>query len=113
MKNITVCLLFALVGTFSFAQTVSKEGQFTVDFPGEATFMTDAAETELGEMTLNMYMYEASAKEVYMVSWSEYPEGELEGSDESDVINSGLDGAFENVGITNREEVKEGKYQGS
>ncbi|HKC68833.1 MAG TPA: hypothetical protein VKG26_11430 [Bacteroidia bacterium] len=112
MKKTTHSLLFALflIGMFAFTKSdswylvESKPFGFKIEFPVKPAEQTKVINSELGELNMNMFLYDASkAKDdnlVYLASYTEYPKDAVD-SDNKEVqkkmLRSGIDGAVNNV----------------
>ena len=90
----------------------APEGGFSVKFPTVPEVSSDDIETDIGLSTLQFYMSEMSSTEVYMVSFNEYAEGSLDGTDAKDLLEGGRDGAMGSLGIEGTEVEERFEYKG-
>ena len=89
----------------------SEEGKFAIWFEEKPEQSTQSVPTEAGEILVTMFMYEKSPAEVYIVSYNDYPETLLEGSDPVTVLEGARTGVVENIkGTVTRE--KAGEFSG-
>jgi len=77
----------------------SEDGRFAIAFPGQPTKSSEIVNTEIGESLLEIYMYEKSAREVFMVSFNDYRGVDLDDIDGKDLLEGGRDGAMGSLGI--------------
>ena len=82
----------------------SAEGKFTAEFPKKPESQKQVINSEVGELTMNIVMYDASkddeANLVYMINYTDYPDT-LINSDKKETLESffrnSTDGAVKNV----------------
>jgi hypothetical protein len=81
---------------------VSEDGNFSVDFLGQTPTKTSSnVPTDVGDVEINMFMYEKSVTEALMVAYSDYPSEMIDESDGADNLLQGAkNGALGNLGIT-------------
>lgn len=108
MKNkITFLFSVAVLGLALTAATfkedwhpfVSKESGFKILFPQKPEYTPQTIESEIGELTLNLYSYDASSAEndeniIYMVNYTAYPL-EMVNSDNMETLDAFFTGAIE------------------
>ena len=103
-------LLFALILSAStvlaqdWVSYNNKEFSFSVNMPSEPQTMAQEIPTEVGNLTMNMFMVDASTDAtsqnmVYMVIHTDYPKNEdkLEESKVQSMLDGSVDGAVKNV----------------
>ena len=98
----TVCFSFTINDWFKYA---SAEGKYQIQMPKQPVEQPQVIETELGELTLNMVMYDASADGdenfIYLVNYTDYPT-ELIDSENADLVEefltASVNGSAANVG---------------
>ncbi|GGI57517.1 hypothetical protein [Winogradskyella haliclonae] len=112
MKKI---VLFVSVSLFAFGSSFSQNWEryksekfaFIVNFPSEPTESVQKVSTAIGELDMNMFMYQpttlADDNAVYSVIRSEYPEEQFkDATDESNdnILDGAVNGAVNNVNGT-------------
>ena len=109
MKNSILIFVLLVSTSLSFAQdwvTYSNDDfKFSIDMPSEPKATTQEVPTEVGELTMNMFMLDnssdASSKNmIYMVLHTKYPKN-ANASDEDNktqtMLDGSVDGAVNNV----------------
>ncbi len=110
-KIIQLCGILAVVLLCSFAPGAwvayeSKAGGYKVSMPGKAQENSQAVETAVGTLTMNMAMLQSDDNDVkmFMSVYSDYPDSILNGNlskdDLEEFFNSTIAGAARNVGGT-------------
>ncbi|GAB4301677.1 MAG: hypothetical protein Kow0068_24580 [Marinilabiliales bacterium] len=105
MKKLLLLLVFPLIiVNYGFDsgdyELISKDGKFKINFPGKpelSSQMVDLGET-YGEIEMFMYMYSASASEVYMVAYADYPDAVFEDISKELILTSTTDGFYGSYG---------------
>jgi hypothetical protein len=77
----------------------SKDGHFTINFPGEPTHSEQSVATEVGDILMETYMYQKSETEIFMVAYSDYPSIYVSESNAEELLAGGKTGAMESLGI--------------
>ena len=85
----------------------SKDGHFSINFPGSPEHSSDVIDTDIGPSTIEFYMYEKSASEVFMVSFNDYHDDAVLEADAQTLLHNGRDGALGSlqIGYTDEEKV--------
>jgi len=107
MKNILLIFALILSSTVIAQDWISYKNtdyNFSVSIPEEPKAMSQEVPTQVGNLTMNMFMVDASTNEsssnlVYMIVHTQYP-ANPEKVDESDVqkmLDGSVDGAVSNV----------------
>lgn len=101
MKKVLSVILVFLAVTASCQGTrweefSSAEGAFTVLMPGDPEAQVDTVNTAAGRLDLHSFMVEQGDR-VYGVSYADYPEVAVEGSDPETMLDGARDGAVANV----------------
>jgi len=100
----------------------SEQYGYKIEFPKEPTENPQVVNSVIGELKMNIFMYDASkgSKDdnlVYMVNYTEYPDT-LINSEKTDVLSdffrNSIDGAVRNVHgkLLSEKEIKIGEYPG-
>ena len=108
MKKIILVFTLIISATTVFAQEWitydSEEFNFSVNLPSEPQTMSQEVPTEVGDLTMNMFMVDASAdvtskNMVYMVIHTDYPKNEdrPEESKVQNMLDGSVNGAVSNV----------------
>ncbi len=83
---------------------MSKDGKFSINFPGTPTVESQKVATEVGDIEMVTFMYEKSATEIYMVAYSDYPSAMVEMSDPKTLLTGAKEGALSSYGAKVTEE---------
>lgn len=78
----------------------SDAGNFTINFPGEPTQSSEKIATDVGEVEINMFMYEASVTKAYLVGFSDYPSEAIKASDAKTMLKNAQGGVIGNFNAT-------------
>ena len=106
MKKASLFLLFlgtSLSSVFMSCSDAPKEkyksadGKFAIHFAGEPTKTTENVPTEVGNISVTMFMYEKSPKEVYIVGYSDYPSELIALSNPNDLLKGAQEGVVNNI----------------
>ncbi len=84
---------------------VSKEGKFTVSFPGKPEATTNTVKTPDGDMDVHAFRLTGKDKTVYSVVYSDYSADKLKGADPDKLLDQVRDGGVD----ATRGKVKETK----
>ncbi len=74
------------------------DGNFSIAFPSTPTVTKEVVPTEAGDIAMNMCMYEESKSKVYMVAYSDYPEGMISKSNAPEILEGSKNGALNSFG---------------
>ncbi|MFN3918508.1 MAG: hypothetical protein ACK4K0_12330 [Flavobacteriales bacterium] len=78
--------------SFSSWVTIDNEdGRFSVRLPGKPTQSSVKEPTLVGDIMIEMFIYEESSTQAFLVGYNDYPSGMFEGAEE-ETINSMLEG---------------------
>jgi len=93
---------------------VSEDGNFSVDFLGQTPSESSSnVPTDVGDVEINMFMYEKSVTEALMVAYSDYPSEMIDESDGADKLLQGAkNGALGNLNIFSSDTEKEIEIDG-
>ena len=94
---------------------VSKEGRFSILFPGTPKKQVQATPTEVGPIEITMYLYKEGVTLAYLVGHSDYPEEIIKNADSNELLKSAQKGAVANVEaviITDENIMLDNKYLG-
>ena len=83
--------------TGAWVVVAPEGGGFTVEMPGEATFQTQTAQTDLGPIELHLATF-GNDDGAYFASWSDYPAGSI--TDPVASLLGARDGAVQNINGT-------------
>jgi hypothetical protein len=108
MKKILIVLTLIVSSTVlaqDWTTYENKDFNFSVDLPGEPKMVTQEVPTEVGDLTMNMFMVDASTTEessdnlIYMVIYTKYPmnQDEVDESKIETMLDGSVDGAVANV----------------
>jgi hypothetical protein len=86
----------------------SKDGRFTISFPGKPETTTSALKTPDGEMDLHIFKFARKDKELYTVVYSDYPVEKLNQADPERRLDAARDGGLD---ATHGKLVKETKIK--
>jgi hypothetical protein len=89
-----------------FKPFASKEGRFTISFPGKPDVSTSTIKAPIGDMELHVFRAARGAKESYTLTYNDYPPDALKGVDAERVLDAARDGG---VGTTHGKVTKETK----
>ncbi len=89
-----------------FKPFTSKEGRFTISFPGKPDVSTSTIKAPVGDMELHVFRAARGAKESYTVTYNDYPPEALKGADAERILDAARDGG---VGTTHGKVSKETK----
>jgi hypothetical protein len=117
-----VLALFSFVKVENWFLFTSDQFACQVEFPKEPKAQTQIINTELGELEMNLFIYDASNSEkddnlVYLLSITEYPDT-LINSKQTEIqdtfFRASIDGAVNNVGgeLLSEKEITIDKYPG-
>jgi len=84
----------------------NEDGKFKVKLPGKPTQSSMKEPTVVGDIMVEMFLYEESSTMAYIVGYNDYPSGLFEGADEEiykKMLDGGVDGFTNNVGLNNIE----------
>ncbi len=87
----------------------SKDGRFTISFPGKPETSSSALKTPDGEMDLHVFKFARKDKELYTVVYSDYPPEKLNQTDPERRLDAARDGGLD---ATHGKLVKETKIKG-
>jgi hypothetical protein len=76
----------------------NEDGRFSVRLPGKPTQSSVKEPTVVGDILIEMFIYEESTTQAFLVGYNDYPSGMFEGAEE-EAINSMLEGGVS--GFTN------------
>ncbi len=76
----------------------NADGNFSIAFPSTPTVTKEVVPTGAGEIAMNMCMYEESKSKVYMVAYSDYPEGMITKSNAVEILEGSKNGALNSFG---------------
>lgn len=76
----------------------SAAGRFSIQTPGPMQESQQQVQTEAGAVELYMFLYEKSASEAYIASYSDYDSGLTALADPEDILDGSRDGAVGNMG---------------
>ena len=85
----------------SWQTYTSTEGRFSASFPGEPSESNQTANTELGEI-VNYFVKHENGSTQYMVSYADYPNEAMSGSDPKEVLADSFSKTFESSPDTNK-----------
>jgi hypothetical protein len=113
-KNLLLFLtgiLCAFAVSCSGPKYTSEEGKFRINFEKEPVIETQVVPTEIGNITIKMFKYEKSAEEIYLVTYSDYPEALIKMQDADMLLKGAREGVVGNFGteVTNE---KKGELDG-
>ena len=72
----------------------NEDGKFKVKLPGKPTQSSTKEPTVVGDILVEMFLYEESSTMAYIVGYNDYPSGLFEGADD-EVYQNMLDGGVE------------------
>lgn len=96
----------------------NTDGKFKVKLPGKPTQSSMKEPTVVGDIMVEMFLYEESSTLAYIVGYNDYPSGLFEGADEEiyqNMLDGGVNGFTGNVGldkIESKEDFTLGKGKG-
>ncbi len=103
-----IALLLCGCGKFieeKLTEFTSKEGRFSVSMPGKPNLQTEKIPTDVGSISMHMFMVEKS-NIAYMVAYSDYPSEMIQQSNPDDVLDGAKKGAMQNIdGKISKEEL--------
>lgn len=79
-----------------------KDGKFSVKMPGQPQKTSQVEPTEVGDILIEMFMYEESATKIYIVGYNDYPSVLFEDATDEDIaqtLDDVLMGATSAVGL--------------
>jgi Ca2+-binding RTX toxin-like protein len=62
----------------------SKDGKFTIKLPGKPEHSTTTKATAVGDILIEMYVYEESATKAYIIGYNDYPSGLFDNATEEE-----------------------------
>jgi len=77
---------------------VAKENAFKVQFPGEPEHSAERTVSQYGVIWQNVYIH-AEGEQAWMVAYTDYPEGMLDGQTEDEVLNQGVSESLSTLDI--------------
>jgi hypothetical protein len=111
IRTLLIVLLAFAAGRIDAADTsdfkpfTSKEGRFTISFPGKPDVSTSTVKAPIGDM--EMHVFRATrGKESYTLTYNDYPPDALKGVDAERILDAARDGG---VGTTHGKVSKETK----
>lgn len=78
----------------------SADGKFKIMFPGEPIRTEEKVPTDVGEITMVMFMFERNQAEAFMVAYSDYPAEMIQGLDPYQLLDGSKNGLLSNIGAT-------------
>lgn len=93
------------------ADFTSEAGKFTIKFKATPTEQTQDVPTEIGNVTMYMFMHEESVTKAYMVAYCDYPSELIKLSDPVTLLQGSKGGVVGKFQATITDE-KVGKFQG-
>src|SRR5437868_1244582 len=90
-------LLFAAAGPMSAADNsefkpfTSKEGRFAISYPGKPEITSSMVKAPAGDMELHV-VRTTRGKEVYTVTYNDFPAEAVKGNDAEKILDSARDG---------------------
>lgn len=78
----------------------SADGKLKIMFPGEPVRTENKVPTDVGEITMVMFMFEKSLAEAFMVAYSDYPAEKIMGQDPYLLLDASKNGVLSNFGAT-------------
>ena len=87
-----------------------NDGAFSVKLPGKPTPNSQTQPTAVGNIKIEMFLYEESATKAYMVGYNDFPSAMMEDADQElleSMIDGGLDGVKNSIGLDVVDEIKE------
>ncbi|HKD37598.1 MAG TPA: hypothetical protein VKB78_12390 [Pirellulales bacterium] len=89
-----------------FKPFASKEGRFTISFPGKPEVSSSTIKAPIGDMELHVFRATRGGKESYTLTYNDYPPDSLKGADSDKILDAARDGG---VGTTHGKVTKETK----
>ncbi len=80
----------------------NEDGKFKVKLPGQPTQSSTKEPTVVGDILVEMFLYEESSTMAYIVGYNDYPSGLFEGADDEvyqNMLDGGVEGFTSNVGL--------------
>jgi hypothetical protein len=87
---------------------ISKDGKFSVAFPGKPDATTNTVKTPDGDMDVHVFRLTGKDKGVYSVVYTDYPADKVKGANPEKLLDQARDGG----GDATRAKVKETKPKG-
>ncbi len=78
----------------------STDGKFKIMFPGEPVRTEEKVSTDVGDITMVMFMFEKSQAEAFMVAYSDYPVETIQDQDPYKLLEGSKNGVLSNFGAT-------------
>ncbi|MCX7743753.1 MAG: hypothetical protein N2167_04220 [Flavobacteriales bacterium] len=78
----------------------SADGKFKIMFPGNPVRTEEKVPTDVGDITMVMFMFEKSQTEAFMVAYSDYPVEMMQGLDPYQLLDGSKNGVLSNFGAT-------------
>lgn len=102
MLRLLPAVLFVALAQVAFAdqweKTISQEGNFSVMLPGVSEYRAQNVETEIGKITIHMFLVEADkGNTAFMLMYSDYPEALFDKKSVDQVLDDAAAGAVRNV----------------
>jgi len=120
--SLVVISLMSFVKPEKWFWLVSEEYGYKIEFPVEPEERPKVVNSEIGELKLNVFLYDASLRGnddnlVYMVNYIEYPEDEIHSDNTeilTDLFRNSVEGAVINVNgeLLSEKEIQLGQYPG-
>ena len=80
----------------------SEDGRFRIKMPGIPTKETTKEVTDVGEILVELFLYEESATVAYIIGYNDYPSALFENATDvlyKEMLLGGVEGFTENVGL--------------
>lgn len=103
--------LCAFVAMIKKEKYYSADGKFKIMFPGNPIRTEEKVPTDIGNITMVMFMFEKSKEEAYMAAYSDYPAEAMQGLDPYQLLDGSKNGVLSNFGAT-EQNLKKFKIKG-
>jgi len=120
--SLVVISLMSFVKPEKWFWLVSEEYGYKIEFPEEPVERPKVVNSEIGELKLNVFLYDASLRGkddnlVYMVNYTEYPVDQIHSNNTEilpDLFRNSVEGVVMNVNgeLLSEEEIQLGQYPG-
>ena len=105
VSSLLIMLLLTSFKHHDWKEYTPEHGKCAVLMPGQPTIEEKIVHTELGEIKLNIFMYQPARNSddnlIYSMSYADYPEGSSIHSDSTEILkdffNKSRDGAIANI----------------
>lgn len=98
--------LISLIGHSQSYVLSNSAKDFTINFPAEPEYSLENTDTDVGVIAMHMYSYALSEDMVYMVMYSDFPDGMMDGQDPQDILSGAKEGLvsdFEDMEVLNND----------